>query len=218
MKNLLNAQQLQRWDYFASSVYSVDAPKFLNSVKEVSEEYLEISKKDKALDEIYPVYMTDNYFDHKKIKDFQEFVGQTAWNILDSQGYAMEDHVTYFTEMWAQEHHKHSSMEQHVHGFGSQLVGFYFLECPEDCSKLIIYDPRPAKVQINLPLKDETQISLGSNAVNFKPKTGQLIFINSWLAHSFTKHSSDSPIKFVHFNLLVQKLPQQSVIQPAEVI
>jgi uncharacterized protein (TIGR02466 family) len=218
MKNLLNTQQLQRWDYFTSSVYSIDAPKFLNEVNEVSEEYFEISKKDKNLDEIYPSYITENYFDHEKIKDFQQFIGQTAWNILDSQGYAMEDYVTYFTEMWSQEHHKHSSMEQHVHGFGSQLVGFYFLECPKNCSKLIIYDPRSAKVQINLPLKDESQISFGSNAVNFEPKVGQLIFTNSWLAHSFTKHSSDSPIKFVHFNLSVQKLPQQSVIQAAEVI
>lgn len=218
MENNLNSKQMQRWDYFPSSVYSVDVPEFLESVNEVSEEYLTKSKKTKELDEIYPVYMTDNYFDHEKIIDFQRFVGNTAWNILDSQGYEMKDHVTFFSEMWSQEHYKHSSMEQHIHGHGSQMVGFYFLECPADCSKLIIYDPRPAKVQINLPLKDESEITLGSNAVNFEPKAGQLIITNSWLAHSFTKHSSDSPIKFVHFNLMVQKLPQQSVIKAAEVI
>jgi hypothetical protein len=73
-------------------------------------------------------------------------------------------------------------------------------------------------VQINLPLKNEAEVSLGSNAINFEPKAGQLIFMNSWLAHSFSKHSNDKPIKFMHFNILVQKMQKQSVIQAAEVI
>lgn len=218
MKNLLDQQQLQRWDYFPASVFIVEAHEYLDSVTEVSEEYLNKKKAERKLDEIYPVYMTDNYFGDERIKEFQKFVGQSAWNILDSQGYAVDNYVTYFTEMWTQEHYKHSSMEQHIHGNGSQIVGFYFLDCPEDCSKLLIHDPKAAKVQIGLPQKNESQITASSNMINFLPKKGQLIFTNSWLAHSFSRHVSDQPMKFVHFNLNVQQIPEQPSPPPAEVI
>lgn len=218
MKNFLDEQQLQRWDYFPSSVFIVEAHEYLDSVTEVSEEYLNKKKIEQELNEIYPVYMTDNYFGDERIKEFQKFVGQSAWNILDSQGYAVDNYVTYFTEMWTQEHHKYSSMEQHIHGNGSQIVGFYFLDCPEDCSRLLIHDPKAAKVQIGLPQKNENQITSSSNMINFIPKKGQLIFTNSWLAHSFSKHSNEEPMKFVHFNLNVQQMPEQSAPPAAEVI
>jgi hypothetical protein len=44
-----------------------------------------------------------------------------------------------------------------------------------------------------------------SRLINFKPEPGMLIFTNSWLAHSFTRHAAKKPIQFVHFNLAVQQ-------------
>jgi hypothetical protein len=121
---------------------------------------------------------------------------------------------TFFTEMWTQEHHKHSLMEQHVHGNGAQLVGFYFLETPENCSKALFYDPRPGKVQVNLPEADMGQVTPASNAMGIEAKPGTLIFANAWLPHGFTRHASDKPIRFVHFNIGVEYAPAQA----AEVI
>jgi len=120
-----------------------------------------------------------------------------------------------FTEMWTQEHHKHSAMDAHVHGFGSQITGFYFLETPEDCSRVVFHDPRAAKVQIDLPEQDMSMATPASKMINFTPKPGMMIFANSWLMHSFTRHAADLPIKFVHFNLTVIMQPQ---VSPAEVI
>jgi hypothetical protein len=54
--------------------------------------------------------------------------------------------------------------------------------------------------------------------INFTPKPGMLIFANSWLAHSFTRHAADLPIKFVHFNLSTISVPQACAIPQAEVI
>jgi hypothetical protein len=45
---------------------------------------------------------------------------------------------------------------------------------------------------------------MASQLINFEPKPGILFFTNAWLAHSFTRHASDKPLKFVHFNLTVQ--------------
>ena len=211
--------QLQIAYYFPCPIYLIERPDFLDSVQLVSEESLEIQRKEQKLDEIYPLYMTNNYYGDPRISEFAEFVGATAWNILNEQGYAMQDKLVQFTEMWTQEHHKHSAMDAHVHGFGSQLTGFYFLETPENCSRVVFHDPRAAKIQIDLPEQDVNMATPASKMINFEPKPGLMIFANSWLAHSFTRHAAEQPIKFVHFNLtVIQQQPVCSVPPAAEIV
>ena len=207
--------QLQVAYHFPCPIYIIERPDFLDVVNVVSEEALTESRKTQSLNEIYPVYMTDSYYDDPRMAGFSEFVGATTWNILNEQGYAMQDKAVQFTEMWTQEHHKHSAMDQHVHGFGSQIVGFYFLETPENSSRVVFHDPRSGKVQIDLPEQDINMATPASKMINFEPKPGMMIFANSWLAHSFTRHASDKPIKFVHFNLTVIHQPQTCAIPPA---
>ncbi len=209
--------QLQVAYHFPCPIYIIERLDFLNEVNVVSEEALEVQRTERKLDDIYPVYMTGNYFGDPRMAGFSEFVGATAWNILNEQGYAMQDKAVSFTEMWTQEHYKHSAMDAHVHGFGSQIVGFYFLETPKDCSRVVFHDPRAAKVQIDLPEQDVNSATPASKAINFTPKPGMMIFANSWLSHSFTRHAADLPIKFVHFNLTVIQQPQ-SCPAPAEII
>lgn len=210
--------QLQVAHQFPCPIYIIERPDFLEMVNSVSEEALEIQRKDRDLNEIYPVYMTTSYFADPRMAKFSEFIGSTAWNILNEQGYAMQDRAVQFTEMWTQEHYKHSAMDAHVHGFGSQIVGFYFLETPEDCSRVVFHDPRAAKVQIDLPEQDINMATPASKMINFTPKPGMMIFANSWLAHSFTRHAAELPIKFVHFNLTVIHQPQACPAPAAEIV
>jgi hypothetical protein len=137
--------------------------------------------------------------------DVSNFIAQAAWDILDSQGYAMQHFSTYFTEFWCQEHHKHSAMEQHVHGYGSQIVGFYFIDVPKDSSRVLFHDPKAGKVQLNLPEKDMSLATVASNVINFVPEAGTVMFANAWLAHSFTRHAASKPMRFIHFNVSVQQ-------------
>ena len=207
--------QLQVAYHFPCPIYIIERPDFLEAMITVSEEALEVQRKERDLNEIYPVHMTGSYFADPRAAAFSEFVGSTAWNILNEQGYAMQDKAVQFTEMWTQEHHKHSAMDAHVHGFGSQIVGFYFLETPENCSRVVFHDPRAAKVQIDLPEQDMGMATPASKMINFTPKPGMMIFANSWLSHSFTRHAADLPIKFVHFNLTVIHQPQACALPPA---
>jgi hypothetical protein len=207
--------QLQVAHHFPCPIYIIERPDFLEAVSVVSEEGLEVARKERNLNEIYPVHMTGNFINDPRVLGFTQFVGATAWNILNEQGYAMQDKGVQFTEMWTQEHHKHSAMDAHVHGFGSQIVGFYFLETPEDCSKVVFHDPRAAKIQIDLPEQDMNMATPASKAINFTPKPGMMIFANSWLAHSFSRHAAEQPIKFVHFNLTVIQQQQVCALPPA---
>jgi hypothetical protein len=214
-------EQLHAAYHFPCPIYLIERPEFLEAVNAVSEEALAKRRSEQGeLDEIYPVLMSDSYFNDPRITPFAEFVGQTAWNILKDQGYAMEHFNVGFTEMWTQEHHKHSAMDQHIHGAGSQIVGFYFLEAPEGSSRVVFHDPRASKLPIDLPETDMTKATIASKMINFEPKPGLLIFANAWLAHAFTRHAADTPIKFVHFNLTAQMAHQQKVCQhpAAEVV
>jgi len=207
--------QLQVAHHFPCPIYLIERPDFLETVNLVSEEALEVRRKDADLNEIYPVYMTDNFFGDPRMAEFTQFVGGTAWNILNEQGYNMQGNAVQFTEMWTQEHYKHSAMDAHVHGYGSQVVGFYFLETPEGGSNVVFHDPRAAKVQIDLPEQNVNIATPASKMINFTPKPGLMIFANSWLMHSFTRHAAELPIKFVHFNLAVILDPQATCSVPA---
>ena len=201
--------------HFPTIIYTIEKPEFLEAVGKIAEEALVEVRKNAKLNEIYPVHMTGNLFDKPEIIPFQYYVGGTAANILSEQGYNLQGFETYYSEMWCQEHFKHSSMEQHTHGAGSQIVGFYFLEAPEDGSRVVFHDPRAGKPLISWAEKDMSQATFASNLINFEPKPGLLMFTNAWLPHSFTRHGSDKPIKFIHFNLGLRPVAPTFCVAPA---
>ena len=203
---IVEQSQIEAYSYFPSMVYSVDMPEFLEISKEVSEEYLKLNENE--LDEIYPVKMSYNFVQDERMSEFNTVVNQTAWDILDSQGYDMYQFHTFIREMWVQEHHKHSMMEQHIHGENIQLVGFYFLETPENCSRPMFHDPRPSKVILNLPEKDMKELTSASIILNFDPTPGKMII----------SHASNTPVKFIHFNIIVSLVNQSCDIPDVEII
>jgi uncharacterized protein (TIGR02466 family) len=209
---------IDTFQYFSSIVYTTQKPEFLKDAKEACNKALAKKKKEKKIDDIYPVYMTENLFEYKGMNELNSYIAQTSWNILNDQGYDMIDLSTFFTEFWCQEHHKTSDMRHHVHGFGSQIIGFYFVDVPKNSSRIIFHDPRPGKVQINLPESNVSNITPASVMINFEPKEGMMLFTNSWLPHSFSRHAGNQPIRFIHFNLTVGDSPKNYLPSAAEVI
>jgi Putative 2OG-Fe(II) oxygenase len=194
---------LETATYFPTAVYSIEKKEFLAVATAVFDEA--IGKNTNPMNELYPVKMTDNLYLDPRMKDLAGYISSTAWNILDSQGYKMDDKVTYFTAMWGQQHHKFSAMDDHFHGEGVQIVGFYFLNAPENASNIVIDDPRQLKSFVGLGEADTSKVTYATNKLMFPVKEGSLFFTNSWVPHSFTRHGSDEPLKFIHFNLSVQE-------------
>lgn len=205
---------------FPTFIYVIKLPKFLDVAKIVASEAIAEKKKEiKKLNDIYPLVMTENLNHDPRMLDMANCIAQSAWNILDNQGYAMQNLSTYFTEFWCQEHHKHSGMDQHVHGHGSQIVGFYFIDVPKGSSRVLFHDPKFGKNQINLPEKDRSQMTAASDMINFEPEPGMCIFANAWLPHSFTRHAASKPMRFIHFNVSVREnAVAASCTAPAEII
>jgi hypothetical protein len=191
----------EQWQYFVSPIYSLKKLEFLEDALSATNDSIKdfLSNKNNKVNEIYPVIHAGILHD-ERVAPLLDYVINTAWNILDDQGYRMQGMSTYFSEVWAQSHRKFSSMSQHVHG-DCQLSAFYFLECPKDCPRFEIHDPRPGKVMMNLPERNYEEITNATNIVSFTPEAGQIIFTNSWLPHSFTRNASKAPFKFIHMNI-----------------
>ena len=195
----MNNDELEEILCFPTIVYKIQKPIFFERVRKVALDSLTNIKN--GIDDIYPVKMTEDISQDPTIQDFCEYVALTASGILSQQGYDIRGKAAYFDSMWCQEHHKHSMMEQHVHPGDIQMVGFYFLDTPEGSSVATFYDPRAGKVQGGRSEENIAEITYASNAFNVKPEPGMLILINAWLAHSFTRQMSDSPFRFIHFNI-----------------
>ena len=193
--------KLEESHYFVTPLYAVKKTEFLESVNAVSNRYLELSKGCKGKNKV--VTMTANYSNESEISNFTQYVSQTAWNILKAQGFNMTPLVTYFLEMWTQEHNHMSSMDQHVHGLGAQISAFFFLDTPKNGCKIVIHDPRPGKVILNLPMENDEKVTQASTHIVFTPEPGTLIFMPAWVPHSFTRNVGKEPTRFVHMNLSV---------------
>jgi len=193
---------------FSAPVYVIEKPEYLIAARSVSNKFIEKRKCVEELNPAFPVYMTESIYIDPEISNLAKFISQTAWSILSNQGYAMDYLQTYYTEMWCQEHHSGSFVERHIHNNGSIISGFYFIDCPTDCCKVIVFDPRDAKVITSLPERDNSIATHASNSVSFTPKEGDIMFTNSWLPHSFTKNLSANPMRFIHFNIAVAPFQQ----------
>lgn len=191
--------------HFSSILYTIEKPEFLADALAAANELLNMAEATNPLNSTYPVVMSGSLSGMSQSFGLEQFIAQSGWSILDNQGYDMQMLITVVSEFWAQKHLKFSGMEQHVHPYGVLLSGFYFLECPEGGSMVELHDPRPGKVQASLPMKDQSIVRDCNNSVFIKPKPGLLLITNSWLPHSFTRNSSDHPVKFIHFNISVKQ-------------
>jgi hypothetical protein len=204
--------ELEVIDVFPSAIYKTSIPEYIENVKLAAFDN-KIPKE--KLNELHPCEMSGDITHDERVYDFASYVIQTSWNILAEQGYDMSNKQTVFKAMWMQEHHKMSGMEQHIHNDGVQLVGFYFLDIPEKSSTLILHDPRPGKIAVDLKKGDESGGTFSASMAGIIPKPGDLIFTNSWLPHSFTRHNNDvEPLRFVHINISVMDVPVQECNLP----
>jgi uncharacterized protein (TIGR02466 family) len=211
-----NNVQLEAIPLFSCPVFITDSSEFLGVTRKIAKKFIAKRKKEGEINPNYPVYMTESINYDPEMQDFANFVAKVAWDILDSQGYAMSLFSTYFTEMWAQEHHQHSTMEKHIHGNGAVISGFYFLDVPKDSSRIIFHEPKDSKTITNLPEKNMSEGTHASSMINFTPKEGQLMFTNSWLPHSFTKNLTKKPLRFIHFNIAVELTNNPQVCNKAQ--
>lgn len=198
---------------FPTMIYRIGMPEFLDPIRKVAGRYLKKIAEQREVDEIYPMVQSWSFHNEPEAEVFGREVLRASWDILQKQGYFLQGVGTAFQAMWFQDHHKLSSMEKHTHGQPAQLVGFYFLEVPEEKTPwLVLDDPRPGKVQSEPLPRHSEQLQVAAQRVSFRPKAGELYLTPSWLPHSLTRNGSDKPFLLAHINVML--VPFQQPPQP----
>jgi uncharacterized protein (TIGR02466 family) len=210
----MTKQDLEAITLFPTIVYKANEPEFIDTLRQSG---LDAMAKEKTLHELYPSEMSSDMLGDDRNIEFAQYVIQTAFNIIVDQGYNMTNRQTVYHSMWMQQHHKTSGMEEHIHNDGCFLNAFYFVDVPENSSLMVLHDPRYGKVQVDIKQKDEQNLYPCSAKAMIKPQAGDIIFTNSWLPHSFTRHGSDEPLRFIHINIGLQYAPQQACELPVVV-
>jgi len=212
---MAKTDQLQGSVYFSSPIYSIEIPEWVNDVNKVCNKYIKEAKKNnnktikerekkfnKKIGDHGISYHSSSLINDPALKELQEYIGETSWNILDNMGHDLKNYELFWTEFWVQEfgekgggHH-----EGHVH-YDNHISGFYFLKCSEKTSKPVFHDPRTAKLMTQLPLKNENDINLGTDKIHYNPKPGTMIFFPSYMEHQYVVDDGVEPFRFIHFNL-----------------
>jgi uncharacterized protein (TIGR02466 family) len=183
---------------FPSSVMRFSEPKYLEKAKEVLSQYIARVKPNQ-----YNVCQSEAMFDDR-LDDLFTTIATTSFDILENQGYDMTNKQTRVAELWGQEFLRTGQHFEHIHGDGMQITGFYFVNTPNDGSMPMVFDPRAGKKQISMRQQNLDEVTYASEQVILNVQAGDFMFFNSWLPHGFTRHESDEPFQFIHFNVCVE--------------
>ena len=205
--------------YFSTPVYTIEKPEWVSSAIKATDKYIKESQKrlQPEIKERKKILGNKDYLkvkDHgvsyhstplngdPNLKELEEYVGATAWNLLDEWGYDMSLYTIFYTEFWVQEFAKQGGGHHstHVH-WDHHISGFYFLKCNDKTSYPIFHDPRSGAMMTKLPHKDKSKLSNMSDMIHFKPKPGTLIFFPGYVPHEFAVDMGVEPFRFIHFNL-----------------
>jgi hypothetical protein len=205
------AQPLEAFYHFPTCFYTATDTSYIKDLLSDFDTQIEHAKKQPKQDPLNPLYHTGDFTNSSKFGRFGQYVLDTSWSILDQQGYNMAGIGTVFSATWGQYYEKSANMTQHAHGDGAQIVGFYFLECPENSSHFMIHDTNAGKNHIGLPVKSKSEITPASTELAIYPKPGMFFFTNAWTPHSLTRHGNKKPLKFIHFNISVMPMEQTKI-------
>ena len=195
--------------YFPTVVWSEEKPEFVKSLNKASNKYISDARKRekefiKKHGDFGRSYHSTPLTADNDFLDFRNYIGQKSWEYLDHQGYDMQQYTTMFSEMWVQEFAKKGGGHHSAHIHWNQHVsGFYFLKCSEKTSYPIFHEPRPGAEMTKLPLKNQSQITMGTNQVHYKPNPGTMIIFPGYVPHEFAVDAGLDPFRFIHWNIKV---------------
>jgi uncharacterized protein (TIGR02466 family) len=201
MENNENHEQ-----FFGTPIFSMEKPEWVEKTNKICQPHLDEShevaknKIKKSGTDFGHVYHSSNIQDDPKLKYLVDFMGDTAWNLLDRWGADLSNHTLVYESMWVQEFAKDGGGHHRIHIHeNSHISGFYFLE-NDKASFPLFHDPRQGAAMTALPEKDVANISLQSRMINYQPMPGNIYMFPSYLPHEYVL-SRGGKFRFVHFNI-----------------
>ena len=121
-------EQLNVQNYFACPVYLIEKPEWVSKINKACDKHIkEAYKREKpgqlkrkkelgtkhynAVKDHGMSYHSSGIQHDPDLKEFVDYCGITAHNILDGQGFDMSNYKMFFTECWVQEFSKNGGLD-----------------------------------------------------------------------------------------------------------
>jgi len=113
---MTKTDQLTSSIYFSSPVYSIEIPEWVDDTNKICDKYIKDARKNNAkfikekekklskkIGDHGMSYHSASLVGDPALKELQEYIGSTSWNILDHMGYDLKNYELFWTEFWIQE-------------------------------------------------------------------------------------------------------------------
>jgi uncharacterized protein (TIGR02466 family) len=149
----------------------------------------------------YGGFTTTDQLQHEpEFLELARLIWEEAGEILDVQSVVRDSH--YITSMWGNVNPPNHMHMMHVHP-NSYLSGLIYINAPEDCGFTVFGDPRPGARMFE-PNYNKVSVAT-SGAFLFPPKTGTMLFWNSWLPHGVERGNNTTDDRIVvAFNIMIK--------------
>jgi uncharacterized protein (TIGR02466 family) len=200
--------EIKRDNYFITPVYYGFDNSYVKDLIKITDPYIKKARKKnekiiKETNDFGLSHHSTSLITNEDTKNFQRMIYNIANDILDKeQGYDLKDYQLFITELWVQEFSKNGGGHHtpHTHWNG-HISGFYFLKASNVTSMPSFYDPRPAKIINDLPMKDPMAVNDAQSIITYPVKPGTIIFFPSYLTHGFSVDPGKEPFRFIHWNI-----------------
>ena len=113
---MAKTDQLNSSIYFSTPVYSIEIPEWVDHVDKVCDKYIKAAKENnkkaikerekelgKKVGDFSMSHHSTSLVGDPDLKELQEYIGSTAWNVLDHMGYDLTNYELFWTEFWVQQ-------------------------------------------------------------------------------------------------------------------
>ena len=138
--------------------------------------------------------------DLQERKEFDPFVKRVRSAIEAALGeYGVEFKSYTITDCWANMSNSGDSHPLHNHP-NNYLSGVYYVAAPENCGRIVFYDPRP-QTSVIFP-RPERYNQYNINKIKITPRPGMMLMFPSWLMHSVEANTGDGERVSIAFNMM----------------
>lgn len=196
--------EYDEFTYFASPIYRVEKPEWVEPLSLICEEYYNQSENYyKSIDRSCELIQTPSIQNNNRVSFLRDYIIGVSKDISIHQGYDITGYNFSIEALWAQQINPGGYHVPHVHSL-TTFSGIFVLESPniEGCSYPVFEDPRPGKLMCDMffDYNNNNNLLTTCPSIHFNNLiNGTLLFFNSWLPHKFTVNKSSLPLKFLHF-------------------
>lgn len=197
---------MNEFHYFQTPIYREEKPEWVSQTSRAFEKHYEAEKaRVQFSNKFIPVVQTANANTDPELEFLIDYFGSTAVQLLEQQGYQLNEYKFYVSGMWGQEFYQFGSNDLHVHPH-TQMCGLYFLNTPNDGAYPVFSDPRAGKAMTEFFMVDYDNVYLGTPKVHFNNVVpGTFMFFNAWVPHEITLNKTTEPTRFIHFLLSIKE-------------